>query len=115
MIKLFRVTVLLFLALPAMAQRPIEFGPLDWDEQSDQEYFRRLGIARLPPAGEEHSYFRSIGQMSGEQTDFKKKCYEQYIDVNGPWQDADYPELAKWLRTADQTLDHFITGSHSTR
>ena len=30
MIKLFQVTVLLVFAVPAMAQRSIDFGPLDW-------------------------------------------------------------------------------------
>lgn len=91
------------------------FGPLDWDEASDAEYYRRLGIPPVPAIPENGNYYQPPCPDTNE-TELEKKRQDQFWDaMERPWRASEFPEFAQWLNSQDSLSDRLVAGSHVSR
>jgi hypothetical protein len=88
------------------------FGPLDWDQASDAEYYRRLGIPPVPELG---SYFQPLAGHGPNVPEAHEKRQQQFWNIAGPWLAEDYPESAEWLQMQTEIWDRLVAGSHVSR
>ncbi len=92
------------------------FGPLDeLDPQSEQEYYRRLGIPKPNPEAGQGTYFQPLRLAGSDVSPLERKCADQFYEIEGPWNTEDYPELGQWMQMQSKHLDDLIAGSYRER
>ncbi|MBP89608.1 MAG: hypothetical protein CMJ64_23340 [Planctomycetaceae bacterium] len=90
------------------------FGPIDWDEASDREYYRRLRIPPVDRNAAKGMYYQSAHELGDNPTEAQKKLDDQFGKIETPWQSEDFPESARYLESQAHILDQLVAGSRVT-
>ena len=98
-------------------------GPRPENLELPDEFFDRLGIARLPEEGEYFTYLyqytQDLAKNSKPPKDFDAlwKDIEQQLDraLEGPWRAKDFPIIDSWLKQNEKPLSTVVEGTKRTR
>jgi hypothetical protein len=91
------------------------FGPLDWDEGSRREYYRRLGIPEPNGSPDTADVLRPLGADPAGDSAVNKQLLQQSVEIEKPWTAGDYPEYAQWLQEQSRHLDYLVENSRRAR
>ena len=101
-------------------------GPKDIPPDVSPEFFKRLGIAPLPPTGdyfeEWPTYFKRIPEPERPKPpmDFSRTVEDLFWDMQTraeerPWSREEFPHLAGWLDANERELRMVVAASHFPR
>ena len=91
-------------------------GPHPEDATMPPEFFKWMDMESPPEVGQYFvDLYRFLANERVALKEIRKVCDDQYKAMSQPWETADYPELADWLKANEKPLAAVAEGARRPR